>query len=201
MKTKLLIIALFLLTEVHAQVHGTVEQIYYLDAGGKFSIGPIVGLQNGKNWYAEVRYNYEEMKTFSFYAGKVFARKSEFSYSIVPIFGGVVGRYKGGSAGLNLELDYKGFFFASQSQYTISAEDEIENFFFSWSELGYQPLKWLYGGVAMQPTYYPHTKNNSLSPGFMIGFSFGKWSIPFYMFSAFDDNRAFVCSIIKAWGQ
>jgi hypothetical protein len=201
MKTKALIILLFFCVDATAQLRGFIEQIYYVDAAGKFSVGPLAALQNDKNWYLETRYNYEEKRSLSLYVGKAFQGGNEFSFSIIPIVGGVVGRYKGGSAGLNVALEYKRFFFESQSQYTFSAKDEVENFFFSWSELGYQPRKWFYGGLAMQPTYYPHTKNNSLSPGFMMGFSFGKWSLPLYMFNPFSNERAFVCSIIKTWGK
>jgi hypothetical protein len=201
MKTKALIIALFFCIDAIAQVHGFVEQIYYVDAAGKFSVGPLAALQNEENWYMEARYNYEEKRSLSLYIGRAFQGGNALSFSIIPIFGGVVGQYEGGSAGLNVALAYKRFFFESQSQYTFSAKEESENFFFSWSELGYQPTKWFYGGLAMQPTYYPRTKNNSLSPGFMIGFSVGKWSLPLYMFSPFSNDRAFVCSIIKTWGK
>lgn len=200
MKSRLLAIA-FLLVSVRAfaQVSGLIEQIYYYGEQGEFFMGPVVQLQNKNNWYAEARYNYEDHKTLSFYIGRVYAREAKFSYSAVPIFGGVVGRYKGGSAGLNVEMDYEGFFFAAQSQYTFSVEDEIDNFYFSWSELGYQPLDWLYGGLAMQLTHYPQTGESIVAPGMTVGFTYKKWTLPVFVFNPLRENMNFVCSIIWEW--
>jgi hypothetical protein len=164
-------------------------------------MGPIVKVQNSKNWHVEARYNYEARKTVSFYVGKEYSGTSPFFYSFTPIIGGVTGEFRGGSAGFNLDLEYKKFYISSQSQYTFSADYEIENFFFSWSEIGYQPLKWLYGGVAMQPTYYPFSRNSEMVPGGVIGFTFGKWTIPVYVFNPLSDNTMVVCSIIKTWGK
>src|SRR5687768_693942 len=116
MKIKAMIIALFFCIEALPQVQGFIEQIYYVDADGRFSIGPIAAIQNSRNWYAEARYNYEDKRTVSLYVGKVFSHEGKLSYSILPILGGVVGRYKGGSAGLNIDVEYKRFFLMSHSQ-------------------------------------------------------------------------------------
>lgn len=200
MKNKLLLIGMLLGIEASAQLQGSIEQLYYFEGQGQFSMGPILKLQNAKNWYAEARYNYEEYETFSFYVGHAFENSSLISYSIVPIFGGVVGRFKGGSAGLNLDVEYKNFFLCSQSQYSFSSEAEIENFFFSWSELGYQPLPWLYGGVAVQPLHYLHQKNSGISPGVFAGSEYKNWTASVYTFNPLDRQRTFVISIIKSWG-
>lgn len=199
MKSKLLFIAFMICIEGTAQVKGSFEQIYYLDEAGGFAMGPIAKLQNKKNWYIESRYNYEEARTVSFYIGKRYAREAAFSYSFVPIFGGVVGRFNGGSAGLNMDLEYKNFYFSSQSQYTFSVEDEIDNFYFSWSELGYQPLDWFYGGLALQETHFPQTKEYITHPGMVLGFTYKKWTLPVYGFKTGKNTQAFVCSLIFEW--
>src|SRR5688572_28121634 len=110
MKNKLLFIACLVCFQSTAQIKGTIEQIYYYDKDGGFAMGPLLQLQTKQNWFAEARYNYEEVRTVSFYIGKAYEREAEFSYSIVPIFGGVVGRFNGGSAALNMEFDYKNFY-------------------------------------------------------------------------------------------
>jgi len=199
MKNKLFFIASLMCIECSAQLTGSIEQIYYFDEGRSFSMGPIVQLQNNKNWYVEARYNYEEKRTLSFYIGKSFSRDGEFSYSIVPLFGGVVGRFNGGSAGLNMDLDYKNFYFSTQSQYTFSVNDEINNFYFSWSELGYQPLKWLYAGLALQETYSPQIKETLTYPGFVVGFAYKKWTVPLYGFKTGEGTQAFVACVIYEW--
>lgn len=199
MKNKLFFIACLVCFQSVAQLRGTVEQIYYYDKDGGFAMGPLVQFQTKQNWFAEARYNYEEKRTVSFYIGKAYERQAEFSYTIVPIFGGVVGRFTGGSAGLNMEFDYKNFYFASQSQYTFSVDDEVDNFYFTWSEFGYQPLAWIYGGLALQETYYPQLKEHETHPGVVVGFTYKRWTLPLYGFKTGESSEAFVCSIVYEW--
>jgi hypothetical protein len=201
MKNKLWFIALLICLDTFAQVKGSLEHIYYFEPTGNFSMGPIGKLYLPKHWYAEARYNYEERKTFSLYTGRAYSHQGIFSYTVVPIFGGVIGRFKGGSVGLNIDLDYKGFFLSSQSQYTFSSNNENKDFFFSWTEAGYQPLKWLYTGLSMQPTYYPQTKQKEWSPGAVVGFCFRSWTVPVYVFNPLTDNTTFVVAIVKEWGN
>lgn len=199
MKNNLLFIALFLCLESTAQVSGSVEQIYYYDKDGGFAMGPVAQIQTKNNWFAEARYNYEEVRTVSFYIGKAFEREGSLSYKIIPIFGGVTGRFNGGSAGLNLDMEYKNFYFSSQSQYTFSVDDEINNFYFTWSELGYQPLEWFYAGLAVQETYFPQLNSHLTDPGVVVGFTHKQWTLPLYGFKTGKSTEAFVCSIIYEW--
>jgi hypothetical protein len=199
MKSKFFFIALLVCFESTAQLRGTLEQIYYYDRDGGFAMGPLAQLQTKDNWFLEARYNYEEARSVSFYVGKAYENTSEFSYSIVPMFGGVVGRFKGGSAAINLDLEYKDLYFSSQSQYTFSVQDEVDNFYFTWSELGYQPLDWFYGGVALQETYYPQIKEHVTHPGVVLGFAYKRWTLPLYGFRTARTSAAFVCSIVYEW--
>lgn len=199
MKNKILFVVLFLSVEATAQITGRIEQIYYYDEAGGFAMGPVAAFQNKRNWYVEARYNYEEARTISFYIGKVYQGDGAFSYSVAPIFGGVAGRFNGGSAGLNIDLGYKFFYFSTQSQYTFSIENEIDNFYFSWSELGYQPLEWLYAGVAIQETYFPQSRAHMTDPGLVVGLTYKRWTLPIYGFKTGNSTQAFVCSIIYEW--
>jgi hypothetical protein len=199
MKNKVCLFLMLWFIEGKAQVKGTLEQIYYYDKSQGFTMGPLLQVQNKKNWFAEARYNYEEAKTVSFYIGKVYERKGNFSYALIPLVGGVAGRFNGGSIGFNMNLEYHNFYFASQTQYTFSVEAEIENFYFTWSELGYQPLHWFYGGVAVQETYFPQLAKSATHPGIVIGFSFKNWTLPLYAFRTNSSAGEFICSILYEW--
>lgn len=199
MKNKFFFIASLMCIECSAQFNGAIEQIYYFDEDKSFAMGPIAHIEYDKSLYVEARYNYEEKRTVSIYVGRSFSRDADFSYSFTPLFGGVLGLFNGWSAGLNIDADYKNFYLSAQSQYTFSADDEINNFYFSWSELGYQPLKWLYGGIALQETYLPQTKENLTHPGLVVGFAYRKWTVPVYGFKTGEGTQAFVCSVIYEW--
>lgn len=174
---------------------GSIEQYTYMAQNKTLTFVPVVRYRSTTRWYAEARYNYEETNTFSLYAGKTFSNTGKLSYSITPLLGGVIGNFKGGSIGLNLTLDYRYFFFSSQSQYTFSGESESNNFLFSWSEIGYQPLDWFYFGVSAQHTYYPEINTESFEPGVVVGFEFGKWTFPIYCFSIGEVSRYLVLGI------
>lgn len=191
--------ALFILTVIvcHAAnaQQGGVEQYYYLQEKGPLLWMPMVHYQGHKNWWVEARYNYEDLNTISLYAGKVFSKERKLSYSFTPIVGGVIGRFKGASVGLNLNIGYERLFFSAQSQYTFSVEDRKADFFYSWSETGYEIWNWLSVGMAIQQTHLYDTKFELGDPGVVVGFSIGKWEFPLYGFNPFDSNRYFVLGI------
>ena len=109
-----------------------------------------------------------------------------------------MGNFNGLSTGLNLDLDFRSFLFSTQSQYSISTDSRSSNFFYNWSELAYQPLKWLYGGVSIQNTALYQTRM-SFEPGFLIGYCFRNVSVPLYTFSPFSKERYFMLGLTIEW--
>jgi hypothetical protein len=181
------------------QVHGGFEQYYYTGVGVS-TIVPKVYYQSRHNWYGEVRYNYEELQTVSLIAGKMFSHKKIFSYSITPVAGLVLGRLNGGILGANINTEYKNLFFSSESQYTFSVEKRAENFFFNWSEFGYQFVSIMYVGLALQVTH-PYEIKNNWEPAVMMGLTYKNWTFPLYAFNPARYNRNFVLGINWEWKQ
>ena len=160
---------------------------------------PMAHWQTEKNWYTEVRYNYEDLQTFSMLVGKTFRGSNRLSYTLTPMAGGAVGRFKGISTGLNLDLEYDKFFFSSQSQYSYSVNAYNPSCLYSWSEIGYQRFRWLYTGFSVQQTY--SRPGSLLEPGVMVGFSFGKYTIPIYSFDPLNRERYFIVGLTVQWQQ
>ena len=181
----------------NCQEHASLEQYYYTGRGTSVIV-PRVYYQNRNNWFGEVRYNYEELQTVSFNAGKMFSNKKAFSYSLTPYAGIVLGRMNGGTLGSNINIEYRNLFFSSESQYTFSVNERAENFIFNWSELGYQFTGLVYSGIALQLTHPFETKNN-WEPGFMLGFTYKNWTFPFYAFNPTNNNRNYVLGINWEW--
>ncbi len=138
MKNKILVIFMFAFYARGAQSSGGMEQYYYTHTGGTAAYVPMAYYNTAGNWYGEARYNFDDIETFSLYAGKKFSKKGNFSYSATPMIGGLVGRMNGASVGMNMEADFQKLFFTCQSQYSFSLEDRENKFFFNWSELGIQ---------------------------------------------------------------
>jgi len=192
MKSKLLILlACLSFKTASTQKTVGVEQYYYMRSGENATIVPMAHYTSSRNWYGEARYNYDELETFSLYAGRTFMNSGLLSWSATPVIGGLIGKMTGGSVGLNMDMDFDKLFLSSQSQYSFSMDERKDRFFFSWSELGYQATPWLFGGMAMQQTNL-YKALGTLETGYMLGFSLRNWTIPFYIFSPADKNQVHI---------
>ena len=176
------------------------EQYSFMGPNQPGLLAPVAHYETKEKWYAEARYNYEDINTFSLYAGHTFSAKRDLSWSFTPMIGGMTGKMQGGSFGLNSELSYHKFNFSSQAQYSVSASTRYDNFFYNWSELWYQPVDWIYTGVAVQHTRI-YATNALIDPGVLLGFSYKQWSFPLYSFNPFADQRYFVVGVNWEWNH
>ena len=174
------------------------EEYYYSSGSGSSALVSKANYQDSRNWYGEVRYNYEDVQTFSLYAGKTFSREDSLSYSFTPLAGIVVGKFRGVSIGMNVALERRGFYFSSVLQYTMSVENKKGNFLFSWSELGYQATRHFYVGLTLQQTCLYQTACR-WEPGLQVSLSFKKWIFPVYAFNPTDNKRYFVMGVTREW--
>jgi hypothetical protein len=201
MKNSILIIVILIISWTFALGQTGFEQYHYLE-GNTYTFVPVVHVQTANNLYAEARYNYEEQKTFSVYLGKTFPKATKhLSYSFTPMVGGMLGQFKGGSAGLTMSLEYKKFFLSSQPQYTVFSGERSRSYFFQWSEVGYELTPWLFAGCSIQQTHYTQTKVNVTEAGVLMGFSLGKWIFPVYIFSPLSTSRYLVLGITYGLGS
>ena len=174
------------------------EQYHVMDPHQPYTYMPVMHYQHKKNWYAEARYNYEAMETFSLYLGRAFTGGNNLNYTFVPMLGGSMGKFKGVSTGLNIDMEYNKFFFSSQAQYSMPTNQYGQNYWYSWSEVGYQSMKWLYAGLSVQHTHDRLT-GDEVQPGMMIGFTFNRFTIPVYTFDPFTNGRNFIVGFNMAW--
>jgi hypothetical protein len=200
MRSSLLMVVFIVVYNIaSSQSQGEVEQYYYT-GGGVSTIVPRVYYQNAHSYFAEVRYNYEELETVSFNAGKMFEHKKIVSYSVAPFAGIVLGKLNGGSIGSNVKIEYKGLFFSSELQYTFSFQKRAEKFLLNWTEAGYQLTRLAYVGFALQLTH-PYEVKNNWEPGVMIGVTYRAWTFPVYAFDPLGRERNFVAGINWEWKQ
>jgi hypothetical protein len=184
---------------VRSQTSAVVEHYYFTRASESAAMmTPMANFTTSKNWYGEARYNFDELNTFSLYAGKKFSGNGNLSWEATPLIGGLIGQMNGGSVGIHFGMDFRKLFFASQSQYSFSVENNIDRYFYNWSEVGYNATSWLYAGLAVQQTNIYRTIGK-LEPGCMIGFSVKNWTIPIYAFNAANDERYFVLGLNWQW--
>jgi hypothetical protein len=89
----------------------------------------------------EARYNYEDQRTGSVWVGYNFSAGNNLVFEITPFAPGAL-----------MPLTYKKFAISSENEYVINTDDRTANFFYTWSEFGYLPIKWLRVGLVGQRT-------------------------------------------------
>lgn len=176
-----------------AQGKGGLENYSFLSLGKDYVWMPVMHYQTPKGMYAELRYNYEEMNTFSIFGGKTLTTGKEKSIAITPMIGFSAGDFSGASVAANTEIELSKFFISSQAQYSMSFKKDMSNFFFSWSELGYDIFPNLFAGLSFQ--YTRVDEDNKFEPGFMAGVSFKNISIPVYFFNPFRKEKYIIVGL------
>lgn len=189
----LLLFCLLLPNKSQAQSKWVIENYNYLGQPGAGAVVPMIHFETRKNWYAELRYNYEDLQTISFFAGKTFKGGKNFEYSITPLVGFSAGTFTGISAGANVDAEWKNYYFSSQTQYSAGTKKEVADFFFSWSEAGYNISEHFFAGLAMQ--YTRQIGFNNFEPGFVAGLEINNFSFPVYVFSPFHPGTYYVIGV------
>lgn len=103
------------------------------------------------NLHVEARYQWEDWRTASVWAGRWFGFGDAFHVDVAPMVGGVFGNTNGVAPGLLLEAEWKSLSFYTSSEYLVDAEDQANNFAYTWSELAVD-LDHLLVGIVAQRT-------------------------------------------------
>lgn len=170
-----------------------IEYYQYGSAVSKNSMVPVVNFTTKENEYAECRYNYEEVNTFSVFGGKIMEGGKVFRYRFIPMIGFSAGEFTGISLATKTECEWKNFFLSAEMQYSVSCKKDQPSFIFNWSELGYTLSDYFFLGASFQ--YLVENKFGRIEPGFMGGVSFKKITMPVYVFSPFKSSRYFVFGV------
>ena len=196
-KRFLILITTLACNHAESQMHGGLEQYYY--TGVKQSaVVPKIYYETNKRWYGEVHYNYEAFETVSCNIGKAFENNKAVSTSVTPFAGAVLGQLNGMNLGTNINFEYKKIFITTESQYTFSFQKRTDNFFYSWSEAGYNINETIYAGLAMQVTHL-YEQKNYWQPGVMLGLGYRNISVPVYAFIHNHSNASFVIGVNWEW--
>jgi hypothetical protein len=170
-----------------------IEHYQYWSAISKTSMVPVVNFTTKKKGYAECRYNYEEVNSFSVFGGKIIEGGKDFQYRFIPMLGISAGDFAGVSVATKTHIEWQRFFLSAEMQYSASFQNKRSNFIFNWSELGYGVSDFFFCGVSMQ--YLITDKSGNVEPGLMAGVNYKKITFPLYVFSPFKNSRYFVLGV------
>ena len=151
----------------------------YIVPHGQSYVSPVFTADH--RWlHLEARYNYENQRTGSLWAGYNFSTGKTVQFDITPMLGGVFGDTTGIAPGCELSLSYKKLQFSSTSEYVFDTSHQAGSFFYSWPELTYSVLEWMKIGFVAQHTKAYHTSLDT-QRGFLVGFSYKKLEFTTYV--------------------
>ncbi len=156
-----------------------------------FFFMPVMRSDKG-HLHLEARYNYEDLNTFSAWAGYNFSGGNRFAYTFTPMFGGVVGRTNGFAPGLEMTLEFADLEFYSESEYLVDVNSSADNYFYNFSDFTYAPADWLWFGLSVQRTRLVDS-GLVVERGFLLGSGWKNWEITAYGYNLFTvDTFVFV---------
>ena len=136
------------------------------------------------NWlHLEARYNYENLRTGSLWAGYNFSAGKKLVLNVTPMIGGVFGRTTGIAPGCEASLTYKKIEASISNEYVFDTTHKSGNFYYSWPQLTYSPVDWFRMGLVAEHTKAFHTSLD-VQRGFLVGFSHKKVEFTTYIFNA-----------------
>ncbi|PWT74478.1 MAG: hypothetical protein C5B59_11100 [Bacteroidetes bacterium] len=141
--------------------------------------------------HLEARYNYEDQRTASLFAGWRFEFGKTLKFEATPILGGAFGNLNAVIPGLEIDAHYKKFGFYAESEYVFDFSGFQNNFLYAWGELGFTFLKSVNAGISYQRTRLYHI-NSDITLGPYAKVSLGRFTLGGYYFNPFTQNYVLV---------
>ncbi|MBX7042907.1 MAG: hypothetical protein K1X85_08390 [Ignavibacteria bacterium] len=142
----------------------------------------------------ELRHNYEERNSGSFWAGFKMQTGGEAVFSFTPLAGVVLGSVAGFAPGLEMELDYGNFSASTNSEYFINAENSEGNFFYTWNEFTVTAGNWISLGAVIERTKVS-SEEGDVQAGVLAGLSYEGLYVTAYLFDPDKADRNVLIAI------
>jgi hypothetical protein len=166
---------------------GSVTGFYYaMHDQSDFGVG-VAALNRGP-LHLEGRYNYEARDAGSAFVGWNFSGGESLTFAITPIIGALFGSTHGVIPGVEASVAYGPFDAYIEAEYVYDGQNQSNNYYYAWSELGWKPVEWLRLGLAGQRTRVVQT-DRDLQRGLFAQLMFGKGTLSVYAFNPDTGSR------------
>lgn len=146
------------------------------------------------NVYLEARYNYEDRRTVSAYAGRAFSFGKNIRVDVTPALGFVIGRDAGISLATNIEASYKKLNIFSENEYVSYQSFKENNFFFTWSGATVGLTKNIAIGIGSQLTFASGNES-IINYGPLLRLQKSGFNLDGYAFNFWQDKKVWLIAI------
>jgi len=130
---------------------GELDVNVYLHVEDGDFVMPVLRADRG-SLHLEGRYQYEDRRSFSAWAGWTFEAGTTVRLEVVPMAGVIAGRTNGVAPGLEISLSWKALELYSEGECVFDVDGRENDYFYNWSQLTWQASGWLGLGLAAQRT-------------------------------------------------
>jgi len=162
------------------------DAYYYIFPGEK-NTTTVLGYADHKAFHLEARYNYEDRKTASVFAGYMFEAGHKLTLNITPMIGFVFGNTNGIAPGLEASLTWQKFDFYSETEYVFDFDGEENNFLYTWTELAMTPFRNFRTGISGNRTRL-FQSDLEVEKGIFTEYSFWKLTAGVHYFNPFSND-------------
>jgi len=167
---------------------------YYYLFPDRNNLATLLAYADYKNFHSEIRYNYEGENTASVFAGYRMSGGKKINWGITPIVGYLFGDLNGILPGVKIDLTWKKFDFYSESEYMHVTGVKEENYFYTYSELAYNPMTQLRIGGAANRTKLFHSSLD-FQRGIFAQYIIKQLTAGIYFYNPFSSERYTVASL------
>ena len=147
---------------------------------GNYILDPVVTANHNK-LHLEARYNYEDLRTLSAWAGYNFHWTKKVDFAFTPMVGIVLGNTQGIAPGFEFDFNYRKFEIYSETEYLLDTGDKNASFYYNWTDITYNLKEWLWFGMSIQRTRL-YRSELELQKAPLVGFQLKKWQLTTYGF-------------------
>jgi hypothetical protein len=172
--------------------------VFYSDPpGSKSRFTPIVYADRGP-LHLELRYNYEDLQTTSFFGGWTFESAGklvgELETSFTPMLGAVMGDTDALAPGLEFDLGWRRLRWYAETEYLLDRHDRDDDYFYSWSTLTYAFSDELSAGLVSERTRLVDG-DDSLQRGLALELTLGGVGFALYTYDIGTDDAYTVLAL------
>lgn len=132
--------------------------------------------------HLELRLNYEDLETASFFGGWTFEGGEEASLALTPMLGLVGGRTQGVAPGLMLDLSWRNLAWYVEAEYLFDSQDSDDDFFYSWSTLTWAFDERFAAGLVTERSKLVDT-DLEVQPGLALELALGRVDLALYSYN------------------
>ena len=171
----------------------SVSGAFYILSDQANFLQPTVRSDRGR-LHLEARYNYEDRRSVSFFAGANLEAGDQVALSVTPMIGGLVGGTDGIVPAIELDLGWRKLEAYGEAEYVFGFGGDAADYFYMWSELSVWPTEWLRAGAVSQRTRV-HAMERELQPGILVGARHSRVEGAVYVFSPGGEDAYAVVSL------